>query len=185
MERETKSYFGIFNTLDRYDENIRDEIRKMSAELYNCDENSITEERIDHNFFDDLQCERENLDKELDCVIVACADLGFWYGRRSGYKYIGRNINEIFDFLGYDDYEWYADKYDVRLNLYHHDGTHHVIFRCVKDKAAADRICEKIYSGEINSHEDFIKRTSSLRPHIAKIYGWKNHRHSKKDMAGK
>lgn len=179
MEKKEKDYFGIFNSRDLYDDEVVNDIRNGLAECRKCDPESITFEDVVDDLWADLAFEKMNLDKDINKVIIAYATLGLWNGKCAGYKIMGSNIKNIFNFYDYDDYEWYADKFDVRCNLYHHDGTNLVLFRCVKDEATANRICNKIYSGKMNE-EDFIKETSSLRPYIAKIYGWKNYRKTKK-----
>ena len=81
-----------------------------------------------------LSDERMNLDRQIDGVVMAFADLGLWNGRRQGYKILGHNINGIFN---------------------------------VSE--------EMIYNREIDE-AGFRKKTRSLYPYVAKIYGWKTGR---------
>lgn len=121
-----------------------------------------------------LSDERMNLDKRIDGVVMAFADLGFWNGRRLGYKILGHNINGIFN-VSEDDNEWYGDGFNIRGNLTHHDGTHHVLYRVAKDIDEAEHIGELIFNREIDE-AGFRKKTRSLYPYVAEIYGWKTGR---------
>lgn len=118
--------------------------------------------------------ERMNLDKQVDGIIIAFADLGLWNGRRQGYKILGHNVNGIFN-VSEDDNEWYGDGFNIRGSLSHHDGTHYVLYRVVKDMDEAERIGEMIYNREIDE-AGFRKKTRSLYPYVAEVYGWKTGR---------
>ena len=172
MER-ANNYFGIWNSQDIYDSEVFDSVRESIAE---CNERSVDEvsnEEVYEVWNDDLDAEKTNLNKELDGCIVALADLGFWNGRANGGKVLGNNLNSIFQGFGCDDHEWYADRYNVRGNFFHHDGTHHVVFRLAKDRDTAQRIVEQVaYHGL--SIEQAMRKTKSIRPYVAKIYGWKS-----------
>lgn len=117
-----------------------------------------------------LNDERLNLDKEVNGVIIAFADLGLWHGRRQGYKIIGNNIADILR-SSYDA-EWFGDTYNIRGVEYHHDGTNHILYRVAKDMGTVQRITEKIHDGTINEAQ-FRRMTRSLHPYVADIYGWK------------
>ena len=124
-----------------------------------------------------LSDERMNLDKPIDGIIVAFADLGLWNGRRQGFKILGSTIKDIFG-ISEDDNEWYGDGFNIRGSLTHHDGTHYVLYRVAKDHETAERIAEQIYNREIDE-AGFRKRTRSLHPYVAEIYGWKTGRFNK------
>lgn len=171
-----KDYFYIFNSWDTIDDEIREETRQMLAECNNRDEKDIPEEWITNSIMSDLDDERINLDIPINGTIIAYADLGFWYGRRDGYKIVGSNIKDALDWIdGCDDCEWYADRYNVRCKGYNHDGTHNIVFRYVEDGDKAERIAEAIYNGTIDNEQDFFKATKSIRPFVAKAYGWKQY----------
>jgi hypothetical protein len=179
-QKELKTYFGLFNSRDLYDDDVVADIRASLAECWECEESEVSDEDVSEDLWRCLDDEKMNLDKELDSkYIVGFADLGLWDGHHIAGKKVGTNINKIFDFSDYYDYEWYADLYDVRCNLYHHDGTNHVLFRCAKSEEAADIMISMARRGEL-TEEYFFRNTVSLRPYIAKIYGWKNYHHSKK-----
>lgn len=117
-----------------------------------------------------LNDERCNLNREVNGIIVAFADLGLWDGRKQGYLLIGRNIGNILH-SSYDA-EWYGDTYNIRGIERHHDGTNYILYRVAKDEETALRIAGKIYNGDIDDVK-FRKMTHSLYPYVAKIYGWK------------
>lgn len=134
------------------------------------DEESLTYERYygDCDMF--LDDERGNLDIEVDGYIVAFASLGLWDGRINGAKTIGSNVKQILH-SNCDSVTWYCDVYNVRCEAIHHDGTNYLMYRVAKDKDEADRLAYKI-AYEDMTEEQFRKATKSLRPYIAKVYGW-------------
>ena len=119
------------------------------------------------NWLDD---ERANLDIEVDGYIVAFVDLGLWNGRHNGGGIVGTNVKDILhsecDYL-----DWYCDRYNVRCKATHHDGTNHYLYRVAKSHEQAEHLINKIaYHGM--TEEQFRKATRSLRPYVAKVYGW-------------
>ena len=135
----------------------------------------ITDEEITPEYYYDcrnidLSDERENLDIEVDGCIVAFADLGLWNGRKNGAKTIGNNVKEIL--YTSDDYAtWYCDLYNVRCDTIHHDGDNNILYRVAKNREFAKYLVEEIaYHGM--TEEQFRKATKSLRPYVAKVYGW-------------
>lgn len=117
------------------------------------------------------QDEKENLNKEIDGVIVAFADLGFWNGRRIGGKIFNNNISSIVDYCNCDDLKLYCDRYNVKGDLFHHDGTHHLTYRVAKRYDITNDFMQRAESG-ILTYEYFMKHTKSLLPYVKKIYGW-------------
>jgi hypothetical protein len=117
-----------------------------------------------------LDDERANLDEEVDGVIVAFANLGLWNGRVNGARIEGTNVKDILH-SNCDYLDWYCDRYNVHCDATHHDGTNHYIYRVAKDREQAERLVNKIaYEGM--TEEEFRKATHSLRPYVAKVYGW-------------
>lgn len=153
----------IIWTNDDYDEwceAMADEIaeEEITPELFS-DEHSI--------WLDDERC---NLDIEVDGWIVAFAVLGLWDGKHNASKLVGDNIKCIL----HSDEEyvtWYCDPYNVRGEMKHHDGTNHVLYRVAKDRKQAMKLVNEIADGNM-SEEQFRKKTRSLRPYVAKVYGW-------------
>ena len=117
-----------------------------------------------------LDDERGNLDKTVDGVIVCFADLGLWDGHHNGAKTFGDNVKNILS--SSDDYlDWYCDRYNVRGTGIHHDGTNHYLYRVAKNQQQADDLVNEIAYGDM-TEEEFRKATKSLRPYVAKVYGW-------------
>lgn len=181
--KNQNNYFGIFNSWDRFDEEIRQEMREDIAECNDIEPDEISDEWLDEHFWDELGDEKANLDKETGGYIIAFANLGLWNGRHIGYKQIGTNIADIFNCCTDGDYEvvFFADRYNVRLNAAHHDGRHDIVFRYVESKDKADEICEKIYNGKISTEKQLFRATKSIRPFVANIYGWKKYGWQKKN----
>lgn len=152
------------------DEDARNAYQKSQRECSDNEEYEVTNEEWADEVSQWLDDERTNLDKEVDGVIIAFADLGLWHGRRQGYKIIGNNIAGILH-SSYDA-ECFGDTYNIRGVEYHHDGTNYILYRVAKDMEMVQRITEKIYSGEIDEVL-FRKMTRSLHPYVAEIYGWK------------
>lgn len=118
-----------------------------------------------------LEEERANLDKEVDGIIIVFGNVGTWRGRRQGYQILGSNIAGILR-TECDDAEWYGDSYNIRACMHHHDGTNYALYRVAKDRDEAERIADMIYNREIDE-EGFCRRTRSLYPYVAEVYGWK------------
>ena len=124
------------------------------------------------NYLDDERC---NLNIQLSAPILVIGDLGFWNGRRSGYKEI--QSGNIKDCLYADtDYStWYVDKLgDLRCDAIHHDGTNHYLYRAYKpgvNDAQIDRLKDKILDGSV-TRRDLTAITMRLGDAIGKVYGW-------------
>jgi hypothetical protein len=157
---------------------VNDDWREGFEEFCEINDLNIDEEDIDEYiqytlsvYLDDEKC---NLNKECG-YIIAIADLGLWDGRHSAYQLIKtRNLNGIFQLLdgGYNDYEYYCDRYNVKADLYHHDGVNHVTFREVREGKNIQPLLDKIYNGEELTAEYINRYTKSLRPMVADVYGW-------------
>lgn len=122
-----------------------------------------------------LEDERANLNIRLDDAILCIADLGLWYGRRSGYKVLKSGM--ISDCLYSDcDYNtWWVDKNkDLRCKATHHDGTNFYLYRVFKHDASQTRrenLMLKLYNGTA-TRRDITNITSPLGVRIAQVYGW-------------
>ena len=141
------------------------------------DEASREEENIEisyERYMEDcdqyLYDERDNLDVPVDGVIVCFAVLGLWDGKHNGAKTFGSNVKNIL--YSNDDYlDWYCDRYNVRCTGVHHDGTNTYLYRVAKSREQAENLVNAIaYDGM--TEEQFRKATKSLRPYVAKVYGW-------------
>lgn len=117
-----------------------------------------------------LDDERVNLNKPVDGVIVAFANLGLWDGHHNGAKIVGSKVSDIL-YSDCDDIEWYCSRYNVHCTASHHDGTNAILYRVARDRKQAKELVESIaYEGM--TQEAFMKATKSLRPYVAKVYGW-------------
>lgn len=156
-------------------ESTKPEDWKESFEEW-CEDNEFDTEEMDiDEYISDtlnlyLEDERTNLDVNVKGVILAFADLGLWNGRRCAIRYVGDNISQAL-YSNCDYVTWYCDDNDFRCDAIHHDGTNHYLFREV-DVNLADDLIEDVYNGVVASEEDFIKRTTSVKPYIDKVYGW-------------
>lgn len=116
--------------------------------------------------------ERTNLDIPLEGRVLAIASMGLWNGRRSGYKILGRNVNEIFMRTECDETKWFSDGYNVRFEGIHHDGSNYVEFREIREDKDIEKLLELIWNNQKVSREMIRRHTRSLLPHVKKIYGW-------------
>lgn len=172
--KANNNYFGIYNSANVYDVELRQEQREMLAECNDCPQAEVSEEWITESIEEWLEDEKCNLNKETGGYIIAFADLGFWDGRRRGCKMIGSNVADILrSYYGGDVCEWYADRYNVRARASHHDGTHFLCFRYCDSREQAERVFAKIVAGQIKTEADFMRSTKSLRPFVASVYGWR------------
>lgn len=141
------------------------------------DEESREEEGIEINYEryhadcdQYLYDERANLDVEVDGVIVAFGVLGLWDGNHNAACTFGNKVKNILK-SECDYIDWYCDRYNVRCKASHHDGTNYYLYRVAKDREQAKRLVDAIaYEGM--TEEEFRKATRSLRPYVAKVYGW-------------
>jgi hypothetical protein len=135
----------------------------------------ITDEEITPEYYyyccnEEIIDERINLHKDVDGYIVAFASLGLWNGRRNGAKLVGTTVSDIL-YSDCDYVTWYCDPYNVRCSAAHHDGRNYILYRVAESKEQAERLVNKIaYEGM--TEEQFRRATKSLRPYVAKVYGW-------------
>lgn len=125
---------------------------------------------------DYLDDERMNLNITLSAPIIVIGDLGFWHGRRMGYKEIeSGNIADCLSDSDCDYLEWYVDRYgNFRCIGEHHDGENRYLYRAYKDDTTdsqRDLLKEKIYNGTVTKR-DITRYTRSLGAEIRKVYGW-------------
>lgn len=145
-------------------------LSEVNPEIEQTEEN-ITDEiyfRINQSFED----EQSNLFKILDGRILCIADMGLWNGRRTGYKILGNNLNEVLTCgIGCDEKEIYCDGRNVLATGYHHDGRNHVEFREIREDRNIDNLLNKLYNNEEVTRREINYYTRSLRPYIKSIYG--------------
>ena len=145
-------------------------LSEVNPEIEQTEEN-VTQEiyyRIDQWFEDEIL----NLNKRLDGRILAIASMGLWNGRKTGYKILGNNLNEVVSCgIGCDEKHVYCDQYNVVAEGYHHDGRNYVEFREIREDKDIDKLLDKIYNQEPVSRAEIRRYTKSLRPYIKKLYG--------------
>ena len=169
-----KSY-GMYDLkeMEQAEQDAREFLEEEYSEDYpnGVDDSTVTDEvydRIDMEFDD----EQSNLFKILDGRIICIADMGLWNGRRSGYKILGNNLNEVLTCgIGCDEKEVYCDAYNVYAQGYHHDGSNSVEFREIREDRNIDNLLDKLYNNEEVTRREINYYTRSLRPYIKEIYG--------------
>ena len=135
----------------------------------------ITDEEITPEYYyyccnEEIIDERINLHKDVDGYIVAFASLGLWNGRADGAKLVGTIVSDIL-YSDCDYVTWYCDPYNVRCSAAHHDGRNYILYRVADSKEQAERLVNKIAYEEM-TEEQFRRATKSLRPYVAKVYGF-------------
>lgn len=124
-----------------------------------------------------LDDERLNLDIDVPEGIIAIADLGLWYGRRTGYKEVGYNISECLygNVRGQSYCTWYVDGLgDLACEESHHDGTNYYIYRAWKPGVTygqKEALLNKLYHGTAK-RRDITLCTRRLGDDVAAVYGW-------------
>ena len=167
-----KSY-GMYDLkeMEQAEQDAREHLRENGFT-----EEEITEEQVTQRVYDDIDLffddEQSNLFKILDGRILCIADMGLWNGRRTGYKILGNNLNEILTTgIGCDEKEIYCDAYNVYAQGYHHDGRNHVEFREIREDRNIDNLTDKLYSGIPVTRREINYYTKSLKPYIKEIFG--------------
>ena len=153
---------------------------KETAEINKWDEDTDDEDNLLRYMYETndmyLDDERANLNVQTEGRIIAIADLGFWYGRKMGYKLLDHNVNNCLQLESSCDYaKFYCDRYDLKSTQHHHDGSHYITYREVKPNITSDQLdnfCWKIYDGKA-TQKDITRCTRSLRPRVQKVYGWR------------
>ena len=165
-----------------------EEQEKYKRELINDDviDEDATDEEIARLWADDVQInfddEEANLSYgfiENDGCILAMLKRSSHYGAiggngLEGLKLCGHSLAEIMHInAGSDaeDMEVYAQDYNIHAKLYDHDGSNHIVFRVCKNDFEAEKLIHKFKIGKIE-FDTIMKRTKSLYPLVAKVYGW-------------
>lgn len=161
----------IWTSDDLLNEAAKEDYQNSQREMLDDDTYEVSDEEWAEEVYNWLDDERCNLNKQVDGVIIVFGDLGLWNGRKQGYQILGNNIADILK-SSCEYAEWYGDGYNIRSWMTHHDGTNYILYRVAKDREEAERIAEKIYNREIDE-QGFRKRTRSLYPYVADVYGWK------------
>ena len=151
------------------------EDNNLNFDDYDENHHCTTMQQLNDMYLDD---ERGNLDKRLGNTIIVIADLGFWNGRKQGYKLIeSGNIKDCLGDSNCDSCEWYVDEHgDMRFVGHHHDGTHYYLYRVFKKGVTDDQInalTSAIYEESPNVDALVKRYTNRIGTHVGKVYGWK------------
>lgn len=159
---------NLIFTNNNYEEWLEDMVNSMEEE--ECKED-FNYERYAEDCEIWLGDERTNLNIPIEGCIVCFGVLDLWDGKHNGGKIIGNNVRDILQGFCGDYITMFCDRYNVRCKDSHHDGTNEYLYRIAKDKETAKRLVDKVaYEGM--TEEAFRKATRSVRPFIAKVYGW-------------
>ncbi len=165
----------IWSNLNLNLDDWRDDLLEDYPHIDADDEDALHRLMVDINnsYLDDERC---NLNIQLSQPILVIADLGFWNGRRMGYKEIeSGNIRDcLYDPNEYA--EWYVDGYgNLRSISIHHDGRNHYLYRAFKEgttDAQRENFKYKLYRG-VATQRDIARITRSIGAEISRVYGWK------------
>lgn len=168
MKDGAKKEHIIFSNIDNHNCPTNKEALEMGMDhdpiSCDCDEIRFSDESV-------------NLNKELGRPIVAFGKIKRWNGTFVAYRRLGSNLASILyvsDSL--DKMKIYADKNNVKIEGYHHDGwvrMEYRVFRKGITQESMDKFLEKIYgSKELPDRSTINYYTESVRPYVADIYGW-------------
>ena len=169
--------YGFYNDeeLEQFKKDILENFKENdNMELFNeCKDNKNKLSDYLHEdiamFFED---EEINLNKTLNNNIIAIANMGLWNGRKTGYKILGNNLNEILSSFSCDEFKIFYDGYNVKFEGYHHDGTNYILFREIKNMDNIENFENLIYNNKGYSNAQLNYYTKSLRSYVKNIYGW-------------
>lgn len=157
-----------------YELNYEDEREWMEEEYPELTEDQRMEKMYELNA-DNLEEERDNLNILVSGEILAIADLGLWYGRRTGYKEItSRRISDCL----YSDKDteyatWWVDgRGDLCAEFIHHDGRNYITYREWKEgvsETQKENLKAKLMRGEA-TRKDITRKTRKLGDRIAAAY---------------
>ena len=160
--------------------NLRlDDWREGLAEVYpHADEDDLYRIMCETNEAD-LAEEIYRLSIPLQFPVLCIADMGLWFGRRTGFREIKpRLVGDLLSMFPNEDcayHEWFIDdRGDLALEYAHHDGTNRVIFRQVKPDVSRYRLdnLERKIASQCATRNEITKLTSSLGPEVKAVYGW-------------
>jgi hypothetical protein len=181
MNTNTKIY-PIY-TDEICDEELEDAREWLSDEcgIENPSEEEVWEEALESKsrLLDD---EKGNLDVATQNRLIAVGTLGLWNGPAICFSVLTANVNSIFNAIHRLRCESsatiYADESDVQADEAHHDGVNHYLFRePIGDDEEVDELLDElrdaVYDRDGEKFHALIQtRTKSIRPYVAKVYGW-------------
>lgn len=129
--------------------------------LTDTEKNNILDAEI--YFLDDVfRCELKKLN--LDNILLV-GNMRIWEGWKSCYKLLN-NLADIMN-LGYD-FKLYSNRYDLLLEVYHHDGSGLFKVRQIKDINNIDRFLNRILNNNYTSKQ-LAYYTRSIKKEVEKI----------------
>lgn len=137
----------------------------QKLDIYDSPFNHWVESELDWQYQDMI----ETYEHELPTKIIAFADLGFWNGRKFGCKIVGYELKDCFIPEKDCDYvTWELNAFDLISTQNHHDGTHYLTYRRLKDDKYQDLLKHKAYSGKLTKR-DITRYTISLKHTIERM----------------
>jgi hypothetical protein len=127
---------------------------------------------LNNFWYNDAKSELKMADRGEN--LIGIADLGFWNGRRAGYK----EFKSLVDCLSTcdDDLELYVDSNgDLRRHTSNHDASSYVLFRYWKEGLTdrqKENFLDKVYNGNYTK-KDITRYTCRAGLEIADNFGWK------------
>lgn len=169
--------YNVFGDSDKttLTDNFGKEVEVTKEEyLKNLSDDTIYNECYEMNYlwYSDTKDELKMLDRGES--LIAIADLGFWNGRRAGYK----EFKSLSDCLSTsdDDLELYVDSNgDLRRHTSNHDASSTVLFRYWRaglTERQKQNFLDKVFSGNYTQN-DITKYTCKAGLEIADNFGWK------------
>ena len=157
-------------------ENLEKEIRENPDEFSEVNQENSWERACELNN-EYLEDEKVNLNIDVGEEIIVIADLGLWYGRRSGYKLIhSKNIADCLTGTCGDYVTWFVDDLgDLNCRDCHHDGTNLYLYRAWKpgiSYAQRSYFMQKVAIGKA-TRKDITRYTQRIGDKVAEVYGWK------------
>lgn len=129
---------------------------------------------VNNGFLDDERYEFKRMDRSyVSNGYIAIADLGFWNGRKWGYKELGFLEDVLYS--SEDGVHWYVNEYgDLVADTYNHDASSHIRYREWRNnitESQKQEFLSKIYDGTF-TEEDVKRYTKRIGPKIKKHYGF-------------
>ncbi len=162
----------IWSNLDiDYDRWESDYVEWMNDNGYTKEDAPMTlYEWVDDTLSMYMDGERANLNKDVDGYVVYLIDVGRWNGRHYGLGVEGRKVNSIL-YSNCECCKWYCDRWNVRSVEAHHDGRNYTLYRVVDSLDKVEWLKEMLLQGKLDEKK-FMRHTKSLRPYVAKVYGF-------------
>lgn len=135
------------------------------------DELYLIADEINGDYLDD---ERDMLSDLKGEPIIIIGDLGFWFGRRNGYKMIPSGSVADCLYSEEDFVEWYVDEHDeFRARVADHDGSSGYLYRRLKENLSPRQIenfQDKILKGQADS-KVLARYSRKIGKEILSVYG--------------